>query len=337
MRILSLLLLGLGSLTAEAAPAPATARDFFIIANINRNYVVGSKIETVNGLYQKTADDGWQHIGVNDTTLTAVAFDPTDRQIIYTSGQIGLWRSRDGGRSWRLCNGWEMTEVRDVAVDPHSPQHVFVALPDGVAVSTNGGDTLVRREHGLPDRGKYTQAIEVDRTRAGRVLAACEVGLFLTEDAGEHWRQVYATKETVNDVQQSPHDPKRWIAVTQSAGALISADGGVSWSSVAGVPTDHALYNVTFDPGLPERLAIGSWAHGVMTSEDGGKTWQSRNAGLPEPHRVWRVGVDPRSRLYASVVDETLFVSDDFGRTWRADTLAGSKVNNFAIVPKANP
>ena len=337
MRISTAFLLGLWLLKAEAAPVAATDQDFFMIANINRNYVVGSKIETINGLYQKTDADGWQHIGVNDTTLTAVAFDPTNRQIIYTSGQIGLWRSRDGGRSWRLCNGWEMTEARDVAVDPQAPQHIYVALPDGVAVSMNGGDTLVRREQGLPDRGKYTQAIKVDRTRAGRVLAACEVGLFLTEDAGEHWRQVYATKETVNDVQQSPHDPKRWIAVTQSAGALISADGGVSWSSIAGVPTDHALYNVAFDPGRPERLAIGSWAHGVMTSEDGGKTWQSQNEGLPAPHRVWRVGVDPRSRLYASVVDETLFVSDDFGRTWRADTLAGSKVNNFAVVPKDSP
>ena len=228
-----------------------------------------------------------------------------------------------------------MTEARDVAVDPHSPQHVFVALPDGIAVSTNGGESIERREQGLPDRGKYTQALEIDRTRAGRVIAACEVGLFLTEDAGLHWRQVYATKETVNDVQQSPHDPKRWIAVTQNAGALISADGGLSWSSVPGVPNDHALYNVTFDPTTPERLAIGSWAHGVLTSEDSGKTWTSRNEGLPAPHRVWRVGVDPRSRLYASVVGETLFVSDDFGRTWRPDSLAGSQVNHFAMVPKA--
>ena len=337
MRISSALFFGLLLVNVEAAPAASTSQDFFIIANINRNYVVGSKIETTNGLYQKTEADGWQHIGTNDTTLTAVAFDPTNRQVIYTSGQIGLWRSRDGGRSWRLCNSWEMTEARDVAVDPHAPQHVYVALPDGVAVSTNGGDTLVRREHGLPDRGKFTQAIKVDRTRAGRVLAACEVGLFLTEDAGAHWRQVYATKETVTDVQQSPHDSKRWIAVTQNSGALVSADGGLSWSTVPGVPNEHALYNVTFDPGQPERLAIGSWAHGVLTSEDGGKSWQSRNEGLPAPHRVWRVGVDPRSRLYASVVGETLYVSDDFGRTWRADTLTGTQVNYFAVVPKAKP
>jgi photosystem II stability/assembly factor-like uncharacterized protein len=105
---------------------------------------------------------------------------------------------------------------------------------------------------------------------------------------------------------------------------------------LAGVPSAHPLYSVTFDMTNPQRLAIASWAYGVLTSEDGGATWTDRNAGLPEPQRVWRVGVDPDAgRLYASVVAETLFVSDDFGRTWTRDALVGSLVNNFVIVPAA--
>jgi photosystem II stability/assembly factor-like uncharacterized protein len=157
-------------------------------------------------------------------------------------------------------------------------------------------------ENGLPARGKYTQAIKVDRTRAGRVLAACEIGIYLTEDGAQNWRQVLPTKETVNDVQQSPHDPKLWLAITQSAGAWISRDGGVTWRTSPACPSDRALYNVTFDVTNPQRFAIGSWAQGVLTSEDGGKTWTDRNAGLPDGHCVWRVGVDPEGRLYASVV-----------------------------------
>jgi len=50
-------------------------------------------------------------------------------------------------------------------------------------------------------------------------------------------------------------------------------------------------------------------------------------------------GVNPNTgRLYASVFQETLYHSDDFGRTWQMDTLAdGSLINRFVSVPRINP
>ena len=332
-KISAFILFGLLALRTLAAAAPAY--DFFVCANINRNYVIGSKIVTTNGIFQRDAVGEWQHLGYNDTGISALAFDPRDRNVIYTTGLNGLWRSLDGGKLWRMCNDWTMTEARDVAVDPHAPDHVYLALPDGVAFSADRAQTLVRRENGLPVRGKYTQVLQIDRTRAGRVLAGCELGVYLTEDAALHWRQVLPTKEMVFDIQQSPHDPLVWLAVTQSAGAWRSVDGGQSWKQLAAVPTTHPLYNITFDVTNAQRLAIGSWGLGALTSEDGGQTWTERNAGLPAPHRVWRVGVDPAGQLYASVVAETLFVSSDFGRTWKPDSLAGSVVNKFLIQPKS--
>jgi len=47
--------------------------------------------------------------------------------------------------------------------------------------------------------------------------------------------------------------------------------------------------------------------------------------------------VDPNGRLYASIFQETLFYSDDFGRTWQPDALAGSLVNYFIMLPKDAP
>ena len=92
---------------------------------------------------------------------------------------------------------------------------------------------------------------------------------------------------------------------------------------------------MTFDPTNDQRMAVGGWADGAWTSEDGGKTWTDRNAGLPENPRVWRVGVNPNDgRLYASVFKETLFYSDDFGRTWKADVFEGSLVNYFTSLPR---
>jgi hypothetical protein len=325
----------LAPLVALSSLAAAAEYDFFVCANVNRNYVIGSKIVTTNGIFRRDAAGAWRHLGVNDTGISAVAFDPRDRNVIYTSGLNGLWRSLDGGGHWRICNDWDMTEARDVAVDPNAPDHVYLALPDGIGVSTDRGQTIARRENGLPARGKYTQAIAVDRTRAGRVLAGCETGVYLTEDGARHWRRVLAARDTVYDVQQSPHDPQLWIAATHALGAWQSADGGNTWEKLAGAPSQHPWYNVTFDPTDPRRLALGGWTPGVWTSEDGGRTWSERNAGLPADHHVWRVGVDPAGKLYASVAAETLFVSADFGRSWQPDTLAGSQVNKFLLLPRA--
>ena len=50
-----------------------------------------------------------------------------------------------------------------------------------------------------------------------------------------------------------------------------------------------------------------------------------------------RVGVDPNTgRLYASVFKETLYFSDDFGRSWSPDALEGSVVKKFIIVPRVD-
>ncbi|MGH8019910.1 MAG: WD40/YVTN/BNR-like repeat-containing protein [Opitutaceae bacterium] len=329
---------GSSLLAAASGASPAESsreHEFYICATINRDYVIGSKIVTTNGLFRQQEDGSWEHFGPNERTLTAVAFDPRDRDVHCTSTLSGCYRTLDGGKTWKITTGWDMTEGRDVSVDPHAPDHVYLALPDGVAVSTDRGESWVRREKGLPDRGKYTQTIQVDRTRAGRVLAGCEIGIYLTENGAKSWRRVLPTKATVDDIKQSPHDPRHWLAVTQSDGAWSSTDGGVKWTRLDDVPSEHALYNITFDPTDAKRCAIASWTYGVLTSEDGGKTWTDRNAGLPDPHRAWRVGVDPNSgRLYASIVGETLFHSDDFGRTWERDALEGSAVNRFVIVPK---
>ena len=330
-RLLSIaLMLGL---TAAMAPA---AQDFIICANINKGYVIGSKIVTTNGLFRLDENGIWRHFGYNDTTISAVAFDPRDHNVIYTSALNGLWVSYDGGDNWRMVNSWDMTEGRDVVVDPNSPDTVYLALPDGIAVSLDRGKTLIRRENGLPDRGKYTQTLEIDRTTAGRVFAGCEKGIFLTDDAGLNWRQVLPTMTTVNDIKQSPHDPAVWLASTDSHGAWRSNDGGLTWSQIDGLTKENPIYNVTFDPTNPLRLAVGGWQDGISTSEDGGKTWTSRNTGLPDNPRVWRVGVNPNDgRLYASVFKETLFYSDDFGRTWKADVFEGSLVNYFTSLPRS--
>lgn len=323
--------------TAAGCTAADTPRhSLYVVATINNNFVVGSKLVTLSGLFQRGSDSTYTHFGLNFPYLVSLAIDPRDPKVMYAASINGVLCTTDGGVTWRIGTSWDITEPKDVWIDPQAPDTIYLALPDGIAVSTDRGRTWPRRETGLPERGKYTQTIKVDRIRSGRALAGCESGIYLTENTAGSWRRVFASKATVTDLRQSPHDPQHWIATTQSDGVLQSRDGGATWQPIAGLPSAEALYNASFDATNPRRVAISSWTYGVLVTEDGGATWTDRNAGLPAEHCVFRVGVDPDTgRLYAGVYRDAVYVSDDFGRTWRKDGLEGALVYNFLFAPKA--
>ena len=332
-RVLGALALGLIPVYAATAPA----HDMYLCATISRNYVIGSKLVTDSGIYRRNAAGNFQHFGINFPFVLNVAFDPRDSKRCYAVSINGVLQSTDGGVTWGIGNSWDMTEPKDVSIDGNLPDHVYLALPDGIAVTRDRGATWTRQENGLPERGKYTQTIRVDRTKAGRVLAGCEVGIFLTDNGAKSWRRVLSTTQTVTALQQSPHDAKLWYATTQAEGVQVSRDGGVTWKKISTLPSAEAIYNLAFDATNARRMAISSWMYGVFTTEDGGETWVERNAGLPAEHQAFRVGIDPdNGRLFAGIYRDSLQTSDDFGRTWRnVAGLEGSTVYNFVFVPKA--
>lgn len=331
-RALGAILLGC---LATGLTARAALHDLYLCAAFNNgSRVMGSKDGSSNGVFRLTSG-GFEHLGINYPLTISVTFDPSDPKVFYVASLSGVLRTLDGGKSWRLVTGWNETEPKSIAVDPHAPETVYTGLPDGIVVSTDRGQTWQRRESGLPERGKYTQVVQIDRARQGRVFIGCESGIYLTEDGAKSWRRVLETKDTVNDIQQSPHNHKVWIAVTQSAGALRSKDNGRTWTPIAGVPADKALYNVSFGSRSAQRIAIASWTHGLLMSEDGGDTWKERNAGLPPGGHVWRTAIDPDTGfLYVAIFGQGLYSSTDFGRTWSAAGMEGATVQTFTFVPR---
>jgi photosystem II stability/assembly factor-like uncharacterized protein len=177
----------------------------------------------------------------------------------------------------------------------------------------------------------------VDRTQAGRILVGTELGIYVSDDAAKSWRRVLETAHTVNDLKQSPHDPKVFLAVTQSDGAWLSNDGGKTWKALSGAGREHTLHNGDFDASNPKRLAICGWGCGVLISEDQGLTWTPRNAGLPNTE-VWRVTFDPDrpGRLYASPHQEAVYASEDNGQSWHSQWFAGATVWDFVFLPRSS-
>ena len=296
----------------------------------SRGYVVGAKLPP-SGVFRKAAD--WEHVGFSHPFIQALDYDPRDASVLYLAGGNGLIRAADYGRSWTILTSYDVTELRDVAVDRNAPGTIYFGHTAGIRRSRDWGATWAAADLGI--RRKYTEAIRVDRTRPGRLVAGTEDGLYFSADAGGHWARAGATGFQVFHIEQSPHDSCLWLAVTQRGGVFVSRDCGASFENLGRVGRDRNLYDVSFDPKAPGRMAVGGWGAGVMVTDDGGKTWEARNAGLPRPD-VWSVAFDPAhsGRLYASVHEEALYVSDDAGTTWRRDGLPGSMVHRMVFVPE---
>lgn len=327
------LMAAVAALTTTPSRAAGFPHDLYICVSQTKAFVIGSKAQQLSGVFRSVDRAAIEHIGFNHPRQDSLVADPRDPRVLYTVGLNGVLRSADGGRSWRIMTGWDMTEPKDIALDPQAPDRLYLALPDGVGVSDDRGATWRRSDDGI--RRKYTQSIQVDRATKGRLVAGTELGLYLSEDGARSWKLVQTTAATVNDVQQSPHDPRLWLAATQSDGVLRSADGGRSWSHVDGIETGHTLHVVRFVATDPRRLVVCGWGVGVLVSEDGGSTWTARNEGLPNAE-VWCASPDPDlpGRLYASPHQEAVYASDDFGRTWRKHWFTGALVHDFVFVSR---
>jgi photosystem II stability/assembly factor-like uncharacterized protein len=317
--------------SAASLSAAETRHDLGLSINLSgQGQVMGSKTPVKSGFYRSVDRQAFTHVGFGHIRFFTVVPDPFDPQGLYMTMLDGVGHSKDGGRTWRLLTDWRSTEAKGIAIDPNAPEHIYVGLPDGVLVSRNRGETWTRMVEGLPPVRRYTHAMAVDRTTAGRVVAGTETGIYLSEDGAKTWRLVQPTEKVTYDIRQSPHDPRLFLAANSGGGLFISRDGARTWQRADGVPVGRTLHNCDFDAQVPGRMLVCGWNAGLLVSEDGGKTWTDRTAGLPNA-QVWAARFDPDAagHIIAAPYLKPLYASDDGGRAWRP--IAFEKANVFDI------
>lgn len=318
------------------AQAILAQHTLYVCGSISKGFVVGKRLEP-SGLYIRDGAGGaggFRHVGFTHPYLATVALAPGGGNTLYAAAGNGVIRMSPAGEHWKILTDWRHTEFQDIAVEAGAPATIYAASTDGIIATNDGGATWREASAGL--RRRFIQTLAVDRTRAGRVLAGGEDGLYVSGDGARSWTPVDSSARMVTDIEQSPHDPAVWVAATQGHGILLSRDGGVSWKRLASVPAEGFTWNnADFSPHSPLTLAAVAFSQGVWVSEDLGETWQDRGAGLPT-RQVWRARFDPdaRGRLWASVHEEALYVSDDSGVSgWRRAGLEGSVALDLVFLP----
>lgn len=227
------------------------------------------------GVY-KTVDGGktWKRtLFVSDETgISEVLMDPKNPQILYASAhqrrrhewtyigggpESALYKSTDGGETWRLINDGlpkgEMGRI-GLAIAPSDAQWIYAIVEarygkGGVFLSMNQGETW-SKQSSFSTSGNYYQEIICDPLDKKKVFAM-DTYMHHSEDAGKNFK---ATGESHKHVDNHA----LWIDPSNTDHWLVGCDGGVyetytharEWRFFDNLPITQ-FYKVTTDNDYP--------------------------------------------------------------------------------------
>ena len=310
----------------------------------------------------KTTDGGSNWKNISDKyfggTIGAVAVAPSDENIIYvgegentmrgnvSEGLDGMWRSEDGGRTWKNIGLKDGRHIIRIVIHPRNPDIVWAAVmghlfgPNemrGVYKTTDGGKTwkrtlFVNNQTGASDlvmepgnpQVFYAGTWRLIRTPYSLESGGEGSGLWKSTDGGETWTSLTSNKGLpkgiwgIVGVAVAPSNPDKVYAIVENAdgGLFSSNDAGETWTLTSNDNNirQRAWYytKVYVDPKNENRV----YAPNVnfMRSQDGGKTFQSIRTPHVDHHDLW---IDPDNGNRMIVADDGgAQVSFNGGETW---------------------
>jgi photosystem II stability/assembly factor-like uncharacterized protein len=276
-----------------------------------------------------------------------VALDPANPDIVYAvlwearqapwengvfSGPgSGLFKSTDGGTTWRRLGGGLPTFEQDglgrigITVAPSDPRRLYATA------ETRGGGFLYRSDDAgetwrrLGDDGRMAgrpsdfAEVKVDPTNPDIVYSASVV-TWKSTDGGKTWTAFRGAPggDDYHRIWINPTNPKI-LLIASDQGAIITANGGETWSSWYNQPTAQ-FYHVSADNAFPYRVCGGQ-------QESGSACVASRGNDGQITLREWHpVGVEEYGYVAPDPLDPDIVYG---GKLTRYDRRTG-QVQNVA-------
>ncbi len=287
----------------------------------------------------KTTDGGSSWKNISDKyfggTIGSVAVAPSDEQVIYvgegentmrgnvSEGIGGVWRSDDGGRTWKNIGLKDGRHIIRLLVHPRNPDIVWAAV--------------VGHLFG-PNK---------------------ERGVFKTIDGGKTWKKVlYVNEQTgVSDLVMEPGNPNVFYAGTwrvirtpyslesggEGSGIWKSVDGGETWKNITGnkgFPKGvWGIVGVAVAPSNPDKVyaLVENQKGGLFASNNAGESWTLVSSDNNIRQRAWyytKVYVDPQNENLVYAPNVEFMKSSDGGHFWKTIETPHGDHHDLWIDPK---
>ena len=324
----------------------------------NKIYIMGVPI--------LRSDDGgfsWESIGGSNVHADhhALWVNPKRKGHLINGNDGGINISYDDGKTWIKNNSPSVGQFYYINVDNAKPYNVYGGLQDnGVWMGSHD----YRSGNRWHSTGQYPyksimggdgMQVQIDNRDNTTVYTGYQFGNYFRINTKTGRRKYITPKHELGDrpyrfnwqtpILLSPHNQD--ILYLGGNKLLRSMNQGNTFKEISkdltggGKKGDVAFGTLTsldesiFEFGL---LYTGSDDGKVFRSKDGGVTWDNINVGLPADHWVSRIQASKHeaSRVYVSLngyrtdnFAPYLFVSDDYGDTWRSlsSTLPHEAIN----------
>ena len=218
----------------------------------------------------------------------------------------GIYKTIDGGKSWKRMGLEKTRNIHRVIIDPNNPNTVYAgAIGNPYA------------EHS-------------------------ERGVFKTTDGGETWNKILFTNDTsgVADMIMDPSNPnKLFVAMWQhrrtpwslssggpGSGLYMTFDGGKSWKKLGakeGLPEgNYGRIGLAISRSNPNRVyaLVEATKNGLYKSDDGGLSWTLVNSN-PEfvstrPFYFQEIACDPQNENRLWLIYQMISKSEDAGKNF---------------------
>lgn len=273
---------------------------------------IRSNVIQGKGLYRSNdAGKSWSSVGLGDVgQISDVRVDPGNPDRVFVGAQglpwvpnpdRGVYRSTDGGKSWkRVLYVNDTLGASAVVMNPSNPDELYAALwlgqrkpwtiisgseargGAGIYKTVDGGETWTKLTAGLPAGLIGKIDLDVSMANPKRVYALVEApgderALYRTDDAGTTWtrqsndpgllrRPFYYT-----NVHAHPKDPDTVFVNNESF--FKSTDGGKTFKT--GVTPHGDNHSLWINPDHPE-IMVQSNDGGANVTTNGGLTWSSQ-------------------------------------------------------------
>ena len=291
----------------------------------------------------KTVNAGISWTPIFDRTgvfaASDIAIAPSDTSVLYVgTGEVnsrnsispgaGMFKSTDGGRTWKFVGLRETQSIGRILVHPTDPNTVWVAAlghawgPNrerGIYKTTDGGTTW-RQVKFISDRAGFVDlsmnsanpdvlfATSWERERGPYYLQSGGPGsgLWKSTDGGENW-----TRMTGNGLPTT--------AWGRASVAIAPSNPNVIYvlAEADSTPNPESVRRARQKGFVPDTTKRAKLQSGLYRSTDGGATWTQMESDDSRPFYYSQVRVDPKDADRVYYMWEQVRFSNDGGKTQR--------------------